>query len=130
MVTLQFLGPLALALAGARRRLDLAWAATAGTGVALITGGPAGGETVGVLLALGAAAMTMATLILSRRLATVSSGLDEMAVAVTVGACVTLPLAVPAAFSAAAAHELALVAAVAVLGLVVLASSGVMATRR
>jgi inner membrane transporter RhtA len=119
VVTLQFLGPLALALAGARRRLDLVWATTAGAGVGLITGGPAGGETFGVLLALGAATMTMATLILSRRLATVSSGLDGMAIAVAVGACVTLPLAVPAACSAGAARELALVAAVAVLGLAV-----------
>ncbi|MEN3280200.1 MAG: inner rane transporter RhtA [Solirubrobacteraceae bacterium] len=119
VVTLQFLGPLALALAGVRRRLDLAWAAAAGAGVGLITGGPSGGSTAGVLLALGAAALTMATLTLSRRLATVSSGLDGIAVAVTVGACVTLPLAVPAALDARAPHELALVAAVATLGLAV-----------
>jgi inner membrane transporter RhtA len=119
VVTLQFLGPLALALAGARRRLDLAWAAAAGAGVGLITGGPSASSTVGVLLALGAAALTMATLTLSRRLATVSSGLDGIAVAVTVGAVVTLPLAVPAALATHAPHELALVAAVATLGLAV-----------
>jgi inner membrane transporter RhtA len=61
----------------------------------------------------------MATLTLSRRLATVSSGLDGIAVAVTVGAVVTLPLAVPAALATHAPHELALVAAVATLGLAV-----------
>jgi inner membrane transporter RhtA len=119
VVTLQFLGPLALALAGVRRRLDLAWAAAAGAGVGLITGGPGGSSTAGVLLALGAAALTMATVTLSRRLATVSSGLDGIAVAVTVGAVVALPLAVPAALDARAPHELALVAAVATLGLAV-----------
>jgi inner membrane transporter RhtA len=119
VVTLQFLGPLALALAGARRRLDLVWATAAGAGVGLITGGPAAGSTVGVLLALGAAAMTTVTLILSRRLATLSAGLDGIAVAVTVGAGVTLPLAVLAAFAAGAAYDLGLVAAVAVLGLAV-----------
>jgi inner membrane transporter RhtA len=41
VVTLQYLGPLALALAGVRRRLDLAWVAAAGVGVGLITGGVA-----------------------------------------------------------------------------------------
>src|SRR6266511_4503865 len=41
-VTLEFLGPLALALLGARRRLDAAWALAAAGGVVLLTGGPAG----------------------------------------------------------------------------------------
>lgn len=119
VVTLQFLGPLVLALVSIRRRLDLLWVAAAGIGVGLITGGPGGGSAVGVLLALGAAAITMATLILSRRLATASSGLDGIAVALAVAACLTLPASVPAAFATGAAHELALVAAVALLGLAV-----------
>jgi inner membrane transporter RhtA len=117
VVTLQFLGPLALALASIHRRLDLVWVAAAGAGVALITGGPGGGSTLGVLLALAAAAITMASLILSQRLATASSGLDGMAIALAVAACLTLPAAVPAAFATGAAHELALVAAVGLLGL-------------
>jgi inner membrane transporter RhtA len=117
VVTLQFLGPLALALASIRRRLDLVWVAAAGAGVALITGGPGGDSTLGVLLALGAAAITMASLILSRRLATASSGLDGIAIALAVAACLTLPVAAPAAFATGAADELALVAAVALLGL-------------
>jgi inner membrane transporter RhtA len=119
VVTLQFLGPLALALVGIRRRLDLVWVSAAAGGVGLITGGPGGDSTVGVVLALGAAAITMVSLVLSRRLATASSGLDGIAVAVAVAACLTLPAAVPAAFATGAAEELALVAAVAVLGLAV-----------
>jgi inner membrane transporter RhtA len=119
VVTLQFLGPLALALAGVRRRADVVWVAAAGGGVALVTGGPGGGSAVGVLLALGAAAITMASLLLSRRLATTSSGLDGMAVAVAIAALLTLPIAVPAALATDAAHELGLVAAVGLLGLAV-----------
>jgi inner membrane transporter RhtA len=61
----------------------------------------------------------MASLLLSRRLATASSGLDGMAVAVAIAALLTLPIAIPAALATDAAHELALVAAVGVLGLAV-----------
>jgi inner membrane transporter RhtA len=116
VVTLQYLGPLALALATIRRRLDLAWVAAAGAGVGLITGGPSGGSTLGVLLALGAAAVTAASVALSRRLALESAGLDGMAVAVAVAACLTLPVSAVSAF-AGAADQLVLVAAVGVLGL-------------
>jgi inner membrane transporter RhtA len=121
VVTLQFLGPLALALATVRRRLDLVWVTAAGSGVALITGGPGGGSTAGVLLALLAAAITMMSLLLSRRLATTSAGLDgiAVAVAVAVAACLMLPAAASAALATDAVNEVALVAAVAVLGLAV-----------
>ena len=119
VVTLQFLGPIALALAGVRRRLDAAWIAAAGAGVGLITGGPSGGSTAGVVLALAAAAITTASLVLSRRLATTSSGLDGMAIAVAVAACLTLPVSAPAACATGAADELVLVAAVGLLGLAV-----------
>jgi inner membrane transporter RhtA len=61
----------------------------------------------------------MASLLLSGRLATASSGLDGMAVAVAIAALLTLPIAIPAALATDAAHELALVAAVGVLGLAV-----------
>ena len=119
VVTLQFLGPLALALATVRRRLDLLWIAAAAVGVVLITGGPSGGSTAGVAFAMGAAGLTMLTLLLSRRLATQSAGLDGLAVAVAVAACITLPVAVPAAAATDAARQLGLVAAVAMLGVAV-----------
>lgn len=119
VVTLQFLGPLALALGGARRRLDLVWVIAAGTGVGLITGGPSGGSPLGILLALSAAIVTMVTLLLSRRLATSSAGLDGIALAVVAAACLMLPVGVSAAVATRSVDELALVAAVALLGLAI-----------
>jgi inner membrane transporter RhtA len=119
VVTLQFLGPLALALVAVRRRSDALWIAAAAGGVVLITGAPSGSSTVGVVLALAAAALTMASLLLSRRLATTSTGFDGLTIAVAVAACLTLPVAVPAALATDAARELALVAVVALLGLAV-----------
>jgi len=118
VVTLQFLGPLVFALAAVSRRLDLLWVIAAGGGVVLLTGGPGGGSTTGVLLAVAAAAITVISLVLSRRLATASAGIDGMAIAVAVAAWVTLPAAIGAASATGAAYEIALVAAVAVLGLV------------
>ena len=97
VVTVQFLGPLTLALAGIRRRLDALWIAAAAGGVLSLTGGPDGGATTGVALALGAAALTALSLLMARRLATESSGLDGLALAVGMAACLTLPLAIPAA---------------------------------
>jgi inner membrane transporter RhtA len=117
VVTLQFLGPLTIALLAARRRLDLLWVCGAAAGVGLITGAPSAGSTVGLLLAVAAAAITVLTLALSRRLATESAGLDGLAVAVGVAACVTLPASLPAALATRTVDDLGLLAAIALLGL-------------
>jgi inner membrane transporter RhtA len=101
-----------------------------GPRVASQLGGPSGGSAVGAGLALGAAALTMESLLLSRRLATASSGLDGIAVAVAIAALLTLPIAIPAALATDAAHELALVAAVGVLGLAVPYALEYLAIRR
>lgn len=53
-VTLEFVGPLALAVAGSRRLLDLMWVAFAVVGVLLLGAGPTEPDHVGVALALGA----------------------------------------------------------------------------
>ena len=119
VVTLQFLGPLALALVAVRRRLDALWVAAAAGDENHAAGGPSGSSTVGVLLALAAAVLTIASLLLSRGLATTSRGFDGLTIAVAVAACLTLPVAVPAALATGAVHELALVAVVGLLGLAV-----------
>ncbi len=115
-VTLQFLGPLALALLGARRRLDLVWVACAATGVALLTGGPAGGSALGVLLALGAAACVAASVVAAARVGAATAGLEGLALAVGVAALLTAPLSVPAALRAPGPEELVATAGVGLLG--------------
>ena len=82
VVSVQFLGPLALALLGVRRRLDGLWIAAAAAGVLSLTGGPGGGATLGIALALVAAALTALSLVMGRRLATESAGLDGPALAI------------------------------------------------
>lgn len=55
-VTLEFLGPLALAVLGSRRALDLLWVALAAAGVVLLGAMPVGLDPVGIALALVAGA--------------------------------------------------------------------------
>jgi inner membrane transporter RhtA len=69
-VTLEFTGPLGLAVLGSRRRLDFLWAVLAGVGVALITpwqGSAQSTDWIGVLLALIAGALWAAYIVLGRR---------------------------------------------------------------
>ena len=119
VVSLQFLGPLALALLGVRRRLDGLWIAAAAAGVLSLTGGPGGGATPGVALALVAAALTALSLVMGRRLATESAGLDGLALAVALAACLTLPLALASVGATRTPHDLVVIAAVAGLGVAV-----------
>jgi inner membrane transporter RhtA len=51
-VTVEFLGPLAIATIGSRRKLDVVWVVLAGTGVALLAeGGGSGVRTLGLVFA-------------------------------------------------------------------------------
>jgi inner membrane transporter RhtA len=119
VVSLQFLGPLALALIGVRRRLDAPWIAAAAGGVVSLTGGPGGGATIGVAFALVGAALTALSLVMGRRLATESAGLDGLALAVAIAACLTLPLALASLGATTSPHDLVVVAAVAGLGIAI-----------
>jgi inner membrane transporter RhtA len=119
VVSLQFLGPLALALIGVRRRLDALWIAAAAGGVVSLTGGPGGGATIGVAFALVGAALTALSLVMGRRLATESAGLDGLALAVAIAACLTLPLALASVGATTSPHDLVVVAAVAGLGIAI-----------
>jgi inner membrane transporter RhtA len=118
-VTLQFLGPLAVALLGARRRLDAALALAAGAGVALLTGSLSGASLAGAAFALGAAAITAGSLLLAVRVADQSAGLDGLALAVGVAAILTLPASLPAALGAPRLGDLGIAAAVGLLGIAV-----------
>ena len=94
-VTLEFVGPLLVALAGSRRVLDVLWAVLAGVGIALIA--PWGGhgiDSIGMLFALAAGACWAVYIVLGGRVAQVLPGNTAVAVGMLVGALVVLPFGV------------------------------------
>ncbi|MGI8524412.1 MAG: EamA family transporter, partial [Nocardioides sp.] len=96
-VTIEFIGPLAVALAGSRRSRDLAWVLLAAVGVVLL-GLERGRLTViGVLCALLAGASWAAYILLSAETGRRWPGLDGLAAASVLA---TLLLTVPAVLSA------------------------------
>lgn len=120
-VTIEFAGPLGVAVALSRRRADVAWAALAAAGVVLLAD-PGGGGTdaVGVALALVAAACWGAYIFIAQRAGQVFAGRDGLALAM--GLSVLVPLAPGLAVGGAALLQpatLATAAAVAVMSSVV-----------
>lgn len=93
-VTLEFLGPLAVALLGSRRRFDLVCAVIAGIGVVLLTGTVPGLDVVGILLGLAAAAAWAAYILLSQRAGRTLPGIQSTAIASLVAAILTSPILV------------------------------------
>jgi inner membrane transporter RhtA len=92
-VALDFLGPLAVALFGSRRALDLVWVALAIAGLALLVPHPGDVhalDPVGVLYAL-AAAVGWAFYILLGRRAGAAFGGDAVALGTAIGALVAVP---------------------------------------
>jgi inner membrane transporter RhtA len=94
-VTIEFAGPMAVAVFGSRRALDLLWVALAAVGILLLAD-PGGGslETAGVLFALLAAAMWAAYILLSVRTGRLFPGGSGLAVAMVVGAAVIAPMGI------------------------------------
>jgi inner membrane transporter RhtA len=90
-VTLEFVGPLGVALAGSRTRLDVVWALLAAGGVALL-GGFGAANATGVLLALAAGGFWAAYILLNARVGRAFSGGGGLAIAMAVA---TLPLIPP-----------------------------------
>ena len=101
-VTIEFLGPLAVAVASSRRLIDLLWVALAGVGVALLTGtgAPAsGGHRVGLVglgFALLAAAAWAVYIVLSRATGRRFPGTSGLTIAMLVAAVVIIPAGVTA----------------------------------
>ena len=96
-VTLEFLGPLAVAVAGARRARHLLWAALAGAGVVLLEWSPAPLDRWGVIFALVAASCWAGYILLGSRAGRSWPGLDALTLACVLGA---LLLAGPALVAA------------------------------
>ncbi|MBZ5737216.1 EamA family transporter [Nocardioides mangrovi] len=94
-VTLEFLGPLTLAVVGSRRARDLLWVALAALGVAVLGLAGSGGalSLAGALFALLAGAMWASYILLSGATGRRWPGLDGLAVASVVATLLLTPLA-------------------------------------
>jgi inner membrane transporter RhtA len=90
-VTIEFAGPLAVAVFASRRRLDLVWAALAAAGIVLLAD-PSGDaiDSVGLVFALCAAAFWAAYILLAQRAGRVFSGGRGVAMAMVVAALVPI----------------------------------------
>ena len=93
-VTIEFLGPLTVAIVGSRRPRDLIWVGLAGLGVALLGFSPVGLTVRGALFALLAAAAWAAYILLSKQTGARWPGLSGLAIASLVGFVVLAPPAI------------------------------------
>jgi inner membrane transporter RhtA len=93
-VTIEFLGPLAVAMLGSRRWMDALWAVLAGAGVLLLTKVAGEISAAGVAFALGAGACWAAYILLGAKLGERTSGGSGLAVAMTVSALLIVPIGV------------------------------------
>src|ERR1700722_16519378 len=90
-VTIEFSGPLALALFGSRRWSDLLWALLAGGGVALFSSGGRRLDPVGIGLALLAGAGWIGYILLSKQTGRRFDAKTGLAIAMVTGALAVLP---------------------------------------
>ncbi|GEP36814.1 membrane protein [Nocardioides psychrotolerans] len=95
-VTIEFVGPLTLAVLGSRRVRDLVWVALAAVGVLLLGFERVDLDPVGVLLALVAGAAWASYILLASSTGQRWPGLDGLAVASVVATLVLTPFAVHA----------------------------------
>jgi inner membrane transporter RhtA len=94
-VTLEFVGPLGVALAGSRRALDLVWVAFAGGGIVLLSGGFGGSiDTLGAFMCLLAGAFWGAYILLSARVGRDFPGGSGLALAMVLSAAMLTPVGV------------------------------------
>jgi inner membrane transporter RhtA len=117
-VTIEFVGPLGVAIAGSRRALDALWVLLAAGGIGLLAdrGGGGGLDGLGVLFALVAGLAWAAYILLSQRVGRSFAGATGLALAMAIGALVAAPLGIaqgggallhPGLFAAVAAVALA-----------------------
>jgi len=93
-VTIEFLGPLAVAVFGSRRKLDLLWAVLAGLGVLLLSHVGGGLEPLGVGFALAAAVLWASYILLGAKLGRHTSGGSGLALGMVFGTLVALPFGI------------------------------------
>lgn len=98
-VTLEFVGPLGVAVATSRRRRDLVWVALAALGILLLAnplGAAAGLDPLGVALALAAGGGWAAYILLSARVGAAFPGGSGLALALVVATAVVAPAGIAA----------------------------------
>src|SRR6478672_8426264 len=91
-VTIEFIGPLAVAVFGSRRRLDLVWAALAAVGIVLLAnpGGAESIDTLGLIFVLIAGACWAAYILIAQRAGRLFPGSEGVALAMVVATLVPL----------------------------------------
>jgi inner membrane transporter RhtA len=92
-VTLEFVGPLAVSLAGSRSRRDVVWALLAAAGVALL-GGFGAPDALGAVFALVAGAFWGAYILLNARVGRTFSGGAGLAIAMAIGTVPLIPFGI------------------------------------
>lgn len=110
-VTIEFLGPLLVALVQVRRARDVLWPLLAFAGVALLGAESGAGslDPIGLLVALGAALCWAGYILTSADVGRRVRGLDGLSVAMLVAAALIVPIGAPQAIAAVALDPLLLV---------------------
>lgn len=98
-VSLEFVGPLAVAVAGSRRPVDLVWVALAGGGILALTHGGGHISGLGVALAVLAGGLWGAYILLSARVGRAFERGAGLTLALCVASVATLPVGVATAGS-------------------------------
>ncbi|WP_408641818.1 EamA family transporter [Saccharopolyspora oryzae] len=93
-VTIEFLGPLAVAVIGSRRKLDVVWAVLAGLGVFLLSRVEGGLDPVGVAFALMAGALWAGYILVGAKLGSRTTGGSGLALGMAFGALVAAPFGI------------------------------------
>lgn len=110
-VTIEFVGPLSIAVLGSRRARDLVWVALAAIGVVLLGFQPDGMTIPGVLYALLAGAAWASYILLSASTGRRWQGIDGLAVASAVATALLLPAVLTSGIGALAHVDLLLMGA-------------------
>lgn len=92
-VALEFLGPVAVAAVGSRSRRDILGLAVAVVGVLLIADVRLSGSPLGVGLALGAGALWAGYIVIGKRVADSTGGVDGLTFGLLAAALLTAPMA-------------------------------------
>jgi inner membrane transporter RhtA len=95
-VTVEFVGPLAVAVLGSRRRLDVAWVLLAAAGVVLLSSAGSRLDPLGLALAAVAGGFWAGYILLSQRVGAIYPGASGLTIALVVGTVAVAPFGVVA----------------------------------